>query len=278
MADIEYYNLIQQHFGFDHGRYISADVKKWAREAMQIVKASDIEPVKRHSVKNYLNKIFYQKCHEEFYLAKDRTNISEENWENWWNKQTVLRSFSSTISKSRNNALKIDDINKAHPDWVVPRSMSVSKTPFDILSALEPMLKISDELTLIDQYYLLNENLVLKELLTQSQGYSISSITIVSSINPKDPHKIYAQQYQILNAKSIKFKWILAPDKFFHDRYFISNIGAIRSGQGFSKDIAKGAHSDSYKFNIIGKDEANDALMSLENILIRGIAKIVFET
>ena len=278
MADIEYYNLIQQHFGFDHGRYISADVKKWAREAMQIVKASDIEPIKRQSIKNYLNRIFYQKFHDEFHLAEDRKNIAEENWENWWNTQTLIRSFSTTISKSRNNALKIDDINKGHPDWVVPRSISVPKTPFDIVGALVPMLKISEELKLIDQYFSLNENPVLMELLTQSQSYSINSITIVSSINPKNPREIYAQQYQIINAKSINFKWILATDKFFHDRYFISNIGAMRSGQGFSKDIEKGAHSDKYKFNIISKDEANEALFALEDILKRGVAKIVFES
>ncbi len=70
---------------------------------------------------------------------------------------------------------------------------------------------------------------------------------------------------------------LVTPDKFFHDRYFISNTGAIRSGQGFSEDIKKGAHSDTYKFNIIGKEEANGAILHLNTILTKGSASIIFQ-
>ena len=58
MADMEYYNLVKQHFGYDKGRYISAEVKVWTKEAMEYVKKSDLSDVKLQSVKNYLRNNF----------------------------------------------------------------------------------------------------------------------------------------------------------------------------------------------------------------------------
>ncbi|TOL27686.1 hypothetical protein CGI00_23505, partial [Vibrio parahaemolyticus] len=55
MGSMEYYGLVKQHFGYDHGRYISADIRSWAREAIQYVKTSGLQPVKQQSIKNYLN-------------------------------------------------------------------------------------------------------------------------------------------------------------------------------------------------------------------------------
>ena len=57
MSEIEYYYLVKQHFGFDRGRYISAKTRPWAREAMGHVQDSDLKPVRKKSVKNYLNKL-----------------------------------------------------------------------------------------------------------------------------------------------------------------------------------------------------------------------------
>lgn len=277
MAEFEFYNLIHQHFGFDHGRYIAADIKEWAKEAMQIVKASNMQTIKQHSVKNYLNRIGRLSDLSEFHLAEDRKNITGDSWENWWDRQTSIRNFSTTISETKNHALRMEDINGKHPDWVIPRSIEVSKEAAYIMNALVPLLMLSEEITLIDPYFSFNQNPVLMELFNQSDCYSINSITIVSAIQPKNPQFIYSLQYKPLNAKGINFKWIVAPDKFFHDRYFISNTGAIRSGQGFSEDIKKGAHSDTYKFNIIGKEEANGAILHLNTILTKGSASIIFQ-
>lgn len=278
MAEFEFYNLIHQHFGFDHGRYIAADIKEWAKEAMQIVKASNMQTIKQHSVKNYLNRIGRLSDLSEFHLAEDRKNITGDSWENWWDRQTSIRNFSTTISETKKHALRMEDINGKHPDWVIPRSIEVSKEAAYIMNALVPLLRLSEEITLIDPYFSFNQNPVLMELFNQSHCYSINSITIVSIIQPKDPQLIYSQQYEHLNTKGINFKWIVAPDKFFHDRYFISNIGAIRSGQGFSEDIEKGTHADTYKFNIIGKDEANGVIASLKDLLTRCLAKTTFES
>ena len=47
MGSMEYYGLVKQHFGYDHGRYISANIKAWAREAMKCAIAADLPPVKK---------------------------------------------------------------------------------------------------------------------------------------------------------------------------------------------------------------------------------------
>ena len=100
MAYMEYYGLVTQHFGFDNGRYIAADFKAWAREAMIHVKDSGLQPIKQQSIKNYLNKLARSKYHEEFILTEDRKGVKVEEWRQWWKEQRKTREFSITISES----------------------------------------------------------------------------------------------------------------------------------------------------------------------------------
>lgn len=78
MAEYEYYGLLKQNFGFEKGRYVIASKKEWAKEAFQAVKASEISPVKKKSVTNYLNNL--QKEKNEIYSSFLLTeNTLEQN-------------------------------------------------------------------------------------------------------------------------------------------------------------------------------------------------------
>jgi len=274
MVGMEYYGLVTQHFGFEKGRYIVADVRTWAREAMKHVIDSDLQPIKKQSIKNYLNKLGRSKYPEEFILTEDRKGINTEEWNQWWEEQRKIREFSITISESADDcSINIDQINNGCIEWNVSPSISVKRYKVqDIVNALLPLAVISKEITIIDQYFRLADNPVLVQLFKHLTNYPVRKLRIMTSMDTVDARSAYEQNYSHLNTQSIGFEWIKAPDKFFHDRYFISNIGAIRSGQGFMTEVEKGTHADLANLNIISRDEAYRTLRDLEELLASGRA------
>jgi len=276
MAYMEYYGLAKQHFGFDKGRYISADIKAWGREAMRHVKDSDLQPIKQQSIKNYLNKLGRAKYHEDFILAEDRTGLNIEDWNSWWQEQRKIREFTITISESSNDGcINVDQINSGCDEWETPPSISVNRTAVDIVNVLHPLTLISNEITIIDQYYRLAGNSVLIELFSRLANSSIRKLTVVTAMDTANVLGTYDKCYRSLNVRSISFQWIQAPDKFFHDRYFITNVGALRSGQGFMADAEKGTHADLANLNIISHTEAHRTLSDLDELLRSGRASKV---
>jgi hypothetical protein len=278
MADIEYYGLVRQHFGFEKGRYIAADVKAWAREAMRYVKASDLQPIKQQSIKNYLNRLVRSKDNDEFILAADRKGIDIEDWNLWWQEQRKIREFSITISESASDdCINVDRINIGCSEWDTPPSISVSRIAQDIVNVLLPLALISEEITIIDPYFRLVDNAVLVEIFNRLANSSVRKLRIVTALNTVNVQNAYDGSYRSLNVRPISFEWIEAPDKFFHDRYFITEIGAVRSGHGFMADVEKGTHADLANLNIISRDEAYRTLSSLEELLENGRASQVFK-
>lgn len=267
MGSLEYYGLVRQHFGYDHGRYISADVKVWAKEAMQYVKQSALQPVKQKSIKNYLNKLVTSKRHDEFHLADDRIGVAEDLWVNWRNTQVGIRPFSFSVSESKEkDCISVDDINDGVDVWVTSRTISVERNANDIVDALLSLIEISNTITIIDQYFRLTKNSTLAELMSRCSDLGIENITVVTSMETPSATQIYNREYKKINSSGMRFSWLKAPDKFFHDRYFITNVGAIRSGQGFMPDVKKGTHADMANLNIIGSGEVDRTLADLDSL------------
>ncbi len=265
MADMGYYNLVKQHFGYDKGRYISAEVKGWTKEAMKYVKKSDLSDVKLQSVKNYLNKIGRSKDNNEFLLTKDRKGSDATCWNDWVDKQKTIRVFSCIISNAEGvDKINIRDINEGCSLWDIPVSTSIKKNPHDIISVLQPLVDLSQKIVLIDPFFRLSMNPVLEELFKEIQNSCLTSLRVVTSMDSTDVKRIYDSEYEKLNTKKIAFQWIKAPEKFFHDRYFISNVGALSAGQGFLKQIEKGAPSDLLNLHRISQDEALGILGALD--------------
>jgi len=48
---------------------------------------------------------------------------------------------------------------------------------------------------------------------------------------------------------------VIVPSKFFHDRYFFTEYGALKSGQGFIIGAALGAQADKLSINLCGKND-----------------------
>ncbi|ACT13900.1 hypothetical protein [Pectobacterium carotovorum] len=177
MAEYEYYTLLKQSFGFEKGRYVIASKKEWTKEAFRAAKASGISPVKRRSVTNYLNKLQKEKKRNQILLPTYRKDIGAEyieNWSTWLNHQNEKHSFSLIISKKDgDNNITCEQINDEPRNWVVSPTYSISKNASEIVDAIKPILFLSDEMIIIDQYFRLANNEVLKKYLKRYKKYKI---------------------------------------------------------------------------------------------------------
>ncbi|MBK5938932.1 hypothetical protein [Halochromatium roseum] len=275
MADIEYYNLVKQHFGFEKGRYISAEIKSWAREAMTHVKESDLKTIRKQSVKNYLNKLGRSKTSEEFLLTRDRQGVAANCWQDWAEAQRKIRGFSCIVSDgSGEDRIDIDQVNEGCGEWNVPASISVDRSdPKSIVEGILTLLVLSDCVTIVDQFFRLAGNAVLVELFKAIPNTSVRCLRIATAMETCGIEDVYDREFRSMHA-NVRFEWIKAPDRYFHDRYVITEVGAVRSGHGFMTDVKKGTHADLANINIVARDEAHRTLAELDQLLEAGKATL----
>jgi len=278
ITDIQYYNLIKQQFGFEKGRYISADLNKWRSEAMNYVKGSDLKTIEQQSIKNFLNKMMKEKkllVHDKkILLTEDRKKINSSDWVDWFNQQQSIRKFSCCISNKVKNGIDINDINDNCKQWYIPPSTSIERKSDKIIESLYPLLQLSSDVTLIDPYFRLVNNNILSKLIATVNKLNVKFFRVATAMETASIESVFNKNYRSMIGENLKFEWIKAPEKYFHDRYLITNVGAIRSGQGFSESTEKGIHSDFANINIISYEEADRTLCSLQDLLNRKIALI----
>ncbi|SFG74484.1 hypothetical protein SAMN05444062_101213 [Pseudomonas syringae] len=271
LGKFEYYSLLKQQFGFEKGRYVAADRRAWAKEAMAVVKRAGLTDIREKSIKSYLNKVARPRGIDEFLLAPDRPKTGLPRWSDWLDNQLTLRPFDLTISDSVHEGfLNIDLINDGHHDWDVPASISVLREAKEIVGAVVSLLRLSTEITLVDQYFYLAGNNTFRELLVSLLGTSVRSVRVVSAVIPHNPEQVYQREYHALNSQGIGLEWIVAPERYFHDRYLITDVGAIRCGHGFVEDLVKGIHADQLNINLIGIAETQRTLQSLKTLFDEG--------
>jgi len=273
MAYFEYYVLLKREFGFNKGRYAATDIKEWAKEAFQNAKNSKMPPVKKKSVTSFLNRVQRGKDSDGFLLTIDRKQAKANSWNEWWINQSQLRKFDATVSVANiEGSINIEQIMEGSSDWEIPSSISVDKTADEIINAIEPLLKLSTKVLLVDQYFRLSGNESLTRLVEKVNETSISRLTIITSMETRDIKRLFEVEIRPLIKEGLAFEWIKVPGKAFHDRYLISDIGALRVGQGFMVDTKKGAHADLLNINLVSKDEANTVHQSLKQMLADGTA------
>jgi len=272
MAKYEYYTLLKLGLGFDEGRYASVDNKSWPKEAMQFIKkASNMTPVKEKSVKNFLNKVRMGKVPDMFLVDQNRKKISATHWNEWRELQEEYRPFSVCISESNiSGSVNHDAILEEDKDWKVkPISVDASNAD-DIIKAISPLLNLSKELTLIDPYFGLSDNKVLVGLLELISNNSITKFTVVSikkAIEDINLEKTYQNELKYLtNKKHFHFDWIIAPERYFHDRVLITDVGAITAGHGFMTRYKRDRASDKLNLSLTTKETAQDYLEQISSL------------
>ncbi|GHG74349.1 hypothetical protein GCM10010919_27750 [Alishewanella longhuensis] len=274
LSHYHYYGLLKTAFGFEAGRYVVAPLKDWLSEAYQAAKASEhIEPVKKKSITNFLNKLRQDKAQDKIIMPCYRSHISADSWLNWLEYQRAVRPFNSVISERVENALSFEDIIAGDHSWTTPPTVRVKKTAESIVEALSSLLRWGGNLVIIDQYFSLAANPVLKEIFRFLQAHQHTvNITLATSVNTANPEAVFKREYGASFSFIPKFHLIVVPSKFFHDRYIFTEFGAIKSGQGFDVGPELGAQADKLSFHLCSKEESQEAAVWLKQIIDDGRA------
>lgn len=282
LVDLNYYFLLKREFGLDKGRYVSAFVQEWANEAISFVKNSDLQPNKKKSIKNFLNKLKQKKPPFQICLATDRKVITQElnePWDFWFKKQSEHREYSTVISeRGYKGCLDVMDLDRDCEKWHVPASLGISKEADDILKVIEPLLMFGDELIVIDNYFKVASNPVLVGLFKLLHKYEhIKNVIVVTTMETADVNAVFKQQLLPYYSEKFSFKVFSVIKGYFHDRYFICGRTALRAGQGYSEDVNKGAHADIVNMNLIGEEEFNRTQSDFRTAINTHIAPLYFE-
>ncbi|NMR24028.1 hypothetical protein HH219_00450 [Pseudoalteromonas sp. NEC-BIFX-2020_015] len=275
LAEFHYYGLLKTEFGFEQGRYIIAPVRKWAREAYKAAKESEqLKPVRKKSITTYLNKLQKQKNSSFIVLPNYRKYIDKGSWIDWCEDQMVLAPFKNVISEHFTDALSFNDILERDQRWQITPTVTVDKNAADIVAIIKPLIKLGGDIIIVDQYFRLTNNKVLDGILAEiNKSDCITSIKLVTGINTANPKHTFIKQYQNKYSHLPPFELIVAPERFFHDRYIITSFGSIKAGHGFSEAVEQGTQADKLSINLCGKNEADEALDWVFKVVNDGKAK-----
>ncbi|MBH0045231.1 hypothetical protein [Pseudoalteromonas sp. NZS11_1] len=278
LGEYHYYGLLKERFGFEAGRYVVAPVKEWVKEAYQSVQESEtMQPIKKKSVKNFLNKLLKSKNNSFVILPLPRKGLTFDNWQSWYEKQHQESPFYVVVSERVLGALDYDSLIDGHVSWSIPPTICINKSAPEIAKILKPLLKLSDTVYLVDQYFSLANNQVLQAIfeMIEKDG-TVKNFHLITSVDTKNPKRVFINEYSSNFKFMPKFSLTVVPQKFFHDRYLISNIGAIKAGHGFSEGVTQGAQADKLSLNICSKHESNDVIKQLEKIINTKQAAITY--
>ena len=109
---------------------------------------------------------------------------------------------------------------------------------------------------------------IMKNVVEKAKRISASEVPAIM----KNPDQVFRNDYLNKYANLPKFEFIVAPGKFFHDRYVISGFGAIKSGHGFSEGVEQGAQADNLSISLCGKEEADGTLQWVDTVIEEGKA------
>lgn len=276
LSEFHYYGLFKDSFGFEKGRYAVAPLKDWVKEAYRAAKtAENLGPVKRKSITNYLNCLQKDKLQDKLVLPRYRAHLTADNWIDWLELQNGVRPFNSVISERVGNAISYEEIIDGHKSWIIPATIRVEKKAEKIVEVLSSLLRLGGNLVIIDQYFSLASNPVLREMFNYLQSnQQTASITLVTSINTSDPATVFEREYKNNFEFIPSFKLVVVPSKFFHDRYFFTEFGALKSGQGFGAGVELGTQADKLSINLCGKAECQDTSQWLKQIIDDGRAQL----
>jgi hypothetical protein len=200
-----------------------------------------------------------------------------QDWYEWFVNQKAYMEFDATVSdRDIAGAISYEEIIDDCEGWSVPPTVRVDRNPAAIVETLIPLVRLGARITIIDQFFRLAGNKVLHELIQfVSNAKNITKLTIVTSIETARPAHVFNAEYTRNYQYVPKVDLVIAPEKFFHDRYLITDNSAVKAGHGFSDAIKSGTHADRLSISLCGKDEKSETERELCSAIDRGLAKVI---
>lgn len=284
IADSECFFALRDQFGFEKGRYLIADRFAWLKAAMEAVKAAqardELRPVRARTIKEWLNKLSKQKKNNErqLILTNDRLlGGDDKSWNEWWTEQNAMRAFDVSVMSQSNSPYAYDFTELSSlPNWKISPSYFVERTAEEIVSFLKPLLRMSKDLLLVDNFFNLASNPVLVALIRALSETGGKHLTVATTCDCVSAERVWQREYQHLVPTDFHCDWVKVPDRYFHDRYLISDTGAVKAGHGFSVGVEQGAASDKLSLSYCSYEEASSVRQQVHALVDDGRAKKIW--
>tara|TARA_B100001250_G_C19810964_1_gene795659 strand:- start:107 stop:1024 length:918 start_codon:yes stop_codon:yes gene_type:complete len=238
-------------FSQSAGRLINKVPGDWERKAIYALnKASFLEdaPVDKARYKNKVKKIAKE------VLLDDGSGIrfnEEEDWLSKIQRSERLNEFAAVIGLSNDQDIRnlhsFEDLILNHPElWEVPNEEIVSRNAADIVDVLEPLLKVSKEIVIVDPYFRADRRFIqtTREIISRREVYNFSRGIKNIRINCEPPtvgenfegfqHWLTTEFQQYL-PQGFEMEIKLWREKYLHDRWLLTNIGGLRIPIGFDE-------------------------------------------
>jgi len=250
--------IIFDNFSQEQGRLIAGSPKNWKRQVLENIKKGEIQPVRKKSIKNKLQKLLKE------YVINNR-NLSSWDAESSWleniAKENNIIPYAAVLTEQKQlNPIESYEASSLFLDapecWNEHTQISVVRKAKDIVDVIEPLLLLSQNIVIIDRYFKVGESQsdnVLKEIIKRANKYcfgkGINKITIHVSDYRDIQRSLRDDSFQEclpIGFKVLIYSW---PDSIiWHDRFLITDVAGFEFGHGLS-EMRPGlpvSHTDSY--------------------------------
>ena len=239
-------------FGSDKGRLISGMPEEWRKEVFQVAVAAGVGEMDKTRI---LESLKPDKTRHKVVCFQRGYNTTL-NWVDNALREHQNEPFRAIICSREENgceeALSHDDCTDDHPLMDTPRSKNIIRTPEKIVEALLPIARVSKEIDIVDPYFdhrpgrghYIETLKTLLESLAKSKG-RVKSIRIHYAAHDSYPPAIeIAKSWNRLARNVVPEGYSLelhgwsehTRGEDLHDRYFLTDIGGIMVGAGFSAE------------------------------------------
>jgi hypothetical protein len=230
-------------FSQSAGRLINKTPNDWHRKAINALRLSDLGPVLRKSYKSRLNKIVKEVLLSDG-VGKDFDR--EKDWLSQLVETDRFLEFTATISLRDRPGIgshhTLEDLMVSHsPLWEVPNEKIVLRNARDIVDALEPLLKVSKEIVIVEPHFKPYQRFwnTIRELISRREAYNFSQGVNKIIINCLSVSNNFQQWCEgELEGKippGFELEVRLWGNEDMHDRWLLTDVGGLRLGTGFDE-------------------------------------------
>lgn len=253
--------------GAEHGRLVSGFPKAKNQLQAALLKIRSLEegyPRRKEKMKARLNEVLDAKSVKNPYRDSQATG----QWLDIVSNELERLPVDVVVTEQAiSQAMSPEDISDGIGRWVLPQTQSVSKQSEDMIMALEPMLKLSRRIILVDKYF---DPFGKKFAAFADQLMAkIGSFHAITRVDIHFSKSDMSADYLTRWVREKSEHWSRQPANFnffkwdegdIHYRAFLSEFGGVFSEYGFDKrnQIASEVPADKSFFARFGNQDFSD--------------------
>ncbi len=237
--------LVRDLANNDH-RLIAGPERPWRREGYTQLKKSDLSDVKRRTLTNHLNKV-------KFTRRLDKARHPNEPLLDFFLREHQSQPYTAIMSEQPDETDSIfkfsELLGRQPPGWKEHSSTTIVNNPVALFELVRPLLLLSKQIDIVDPYLSFFQpswlryqpflNLLFSNSDSYCLGRGIDTVRLHTSMYYESMEHLLKKLREEGFATGVTVKVSHWPVEEMHDRFLITEIGALQVGSGFGLDPEK---------------------------------------